>query len=474
MRRRTKIICTVGPATADYPMLERMYAAGMDIVRLNMSHSDHVEAQKIITWIKTLNRKVKYPVPLLLDTMGPEIRTGELDAPMRLEPGKEVYLTVGPASGEEDGSPSEWPADEIHVNYPELPEAVAVGNSVTLDNGLINLEVLQKSERGLRCRVIDGGHLGSRRHINLPGVHVNLPAIAGKDREDILFGMEHDLDFLALSFVRTADDIAAARELLGSKTLKIIAKIEDREGLANVEEITRAADGVMVARGDLGIEVDIAVMPNIQRNLVRTCARLGKRCVVATHLLESMIENPIPTRAEVTDVANAIYEGVDAIMLSAETSVGRHPVRCVAQLSRIAATSEQFPGLGFAADLIADTDKHHVAKAAAGLAEAIGAAGIVVITRRGVMVDLVTSCQPPTVPIFAFSNNSQTRRRLMLNRGVFSHRTAFSTVPEKTIQTALNVLQEREDIPPDERVVVISDVLAERRVDAIQIRTVGG
>ena len=224
--------------------------------------------------------------------------------------------------------------------------------------------------------MVDGGSLGSRKHINLPGVHVNLPAIAGKDREDILFGMAQDLDFLALSFVRSAEDIAAARELLGKKALKIIAKIEDREGLSNVEEITQAADGVMVARGDLGIEVDIAVMPNIQRNLVRTCARLGKRCVVATHLLESMIENPIPTRAEVTDVANAIYEGVDAIMLSAETSVGRHPVRCVAQLSRIAVTSEQFPSLGFAADFIADTDKHHVAKAAAGLAEAIGAAGI--------------------------------------------------------------------------------------------------
>ncbi len=468
MRRRTKIICTVGPATSGYSMLERMYRAGMDVVRLNMSHSNQEDALRVITWIKTLNRKVRYPVPLLLDTMGPEIRTGEIDAPMRLEAGEEVYLTV------EFASPSDRRANEIHVNYPELPDAVAVGNSVTLDNGLINLEVLQKSARALLCRVVDGGSLGSRKHINLPGVHVNLPAIAGKDREDILFGMAQDLDFLALSFVRSADDIAAARELFGKKTLKVIAKIEDREGLANVEEIARAADGVMVARGDLGIEVDIAAMPNIQRNLVRTCARLGKRCVVATHLLESMIENPIPTRAEVTDVANAIYEGVDAIMLSAETSVGRHPVRCVEQLSRIASTSEQFPSLGFAADFIADSDKHHVAKAAAGLAEAIGAAGIVVITRRGVMVDLVTSCQPPTVPIFAFSNNSQTRRRLMLNRGVFSHRTAFSTVPEKTIQTALNVLQERENIPPNERVVVISDVLAQTRVDAIQIRAVGG
>ena len=233
MRRRTKIICTVGPATSDYSMLERMYGAGMDVVRLNMSHADHEAALKVITWIKTLNRKVRYPVPLLLDTMGPEIRTGDLDAPMRLEPDQEVYLTV------EFANPSDRLANEIHVNYPELLEAVAVGSSVTLDNGLINLEVLQKSERALRCRVVDGGSLGSRKHINLPGVHVNLPAIAGKDREDILFGMAQDLDFLALSFVRSADDIAAARELFGKKTLKVIAKIEDREGLANVEEIAQ-------------------------------------------------------------------------------------------------------------------------------------------------------------------------------------------------------------------------------------------
>ena len=187
----------------------------------------------------------------------------------------------------------------------------------------------------------------------------------------------------------------------------------------------------MVARGDLGIEIAIESLPNVQRELVHTCARLGRRCIVATHLLESMIENPIPTRAEVTDVANAIYEGVDAVMLSAETSVGRYPVRCVEQLARIATASEKFPGLGFAREFQADTDKHHLAIAAAGLAEAIAAAGIVVITRRGVMADLVTSCQPPHVPIYVFTNNSQARRRLMLNRGVYAHRTAFSTQPEK-------------------------------------------
>ena len=466
MERRTKIVCTIGPATADFPTLARLYEAGMDVVRLNMSHSDHAAALQIINWIKTLNRKVKYPVPLLLDTQGPEIRTGDTDAPVSLEQGAEVSLTFDGAAG--DG--------EIHVNYPELPAAVEAGSAVTLDNGLINLEVIDKSADRVRCRVVDGGLLGSRKHVNMPGVHVNLPSITAKDREDILFGMQHDVDFVALSFVRSAADVMELRHLLGRKnaSLKVIAKIENREGLGNAEEIAGAADGIMVARGDLGIEIDIESLPNVQRELVHTCARLGRRCIVATHLLESMIGNPIPTRAEVTDVANAIYEGVDAVMLSGETSVGRYPVRCVEHLSRIATASEQFPGLGFAREFQADTDKHHLAIAAAGLAEAIAAAGIVVITRRGVMADLVTSCQPPHVPIYVFTNNSQARRRLMLNRGVYAHRTAFSRQPEKTIQTALGALREREALPPDARVVVISDVLAQARVDAIQIRSVSG
>lgn len=438
----------------------------MNVVRINMSHSTQDDALKVMNWIKTLNRNVKYPIPLLLDTQGPEIRTGDVEEAVQLVRGKEVCLAVTPKKSSES----------IFVNYPDLITAVDVGDPVTLDNGLINLKVVAKTSDELRCRVVDGGMLGSRKHVNLPGVRINLPAITEKDHDDILFGMDQDIDFLAMSFVRSADDVNEMREILGNKKLavKIIAKIEDGEGVENIVEIAHAADGVMVARGDLGIETDIAALPNVQRELVKTCAQLGRRSIVATHLLESMIENPTPTRAEVTDVANAIYEGVDAIMLSAETSVGRYPVRCVEQLAKIAETSERSPSLGFANELISETDKHHVAQSAAGLAESIGASGIVVITRRGVMADLVTCCDPRTVPIFAFTNNSQVRRRLMLNRGVFAHRTAFSSVPEKTIQTALTVLRQREEIPADASVVVISDVLAETRIDAIQIRPVSG
>ena len=463
MRRRTKIICTIGPATASFDGLKALFEAGMNVVRINMSHSDHANAAKIINWIKTLNRQVDYPVPILLDTQGPEIRTGVLENPMELSPGDVVTLSV------RDGDLIEQRS--IHVNYTELVDVVEVGRIITVDNGLMNFKVLQKKDHQLTCEVIDGGTLGSRKHVNLPGVRVNLPAITAKDREDITFGMENDVDFIALSFVRSPDDVKELKQFLGSKrqSIKIVAKIEDQEGVNNIHQIVAAADGVMVARGDLGIETDIADLPNVQRRIVHACARQGKRCIVATHLLESMIDNPIPTRAEVTDVANAIYEGVDAVMLSGETSVGQYPSRCVEQLSNIANRTERFPGLGYEKALEIDGDKQHVAVHAVALAEAVEAAGIIVITRRGITADYVTAARPQHVPIFAFTNDSQTRRRLAMNRSVYAHRIAFSSDPEKTLQRAFEVLK-KEGVALDAKLVLISDVLADQPTEAIQIR----
>ena len=463
MRRRTKIICTIGPATASFEGLKALYEAGMDIVRINMSHSDHESAAKIINWIKTLNRQVNYPVPVLLDTQGPEIRTGVLETPMELNSGDVVALSV------RDGDLVEQRS--IHVNYTELVDVVEVGRIITVDNGLMNFRVLQKKDHQLTCEVIDGGTLGSRKHVNLPGVRVNLPAITSKDRDDIAFGMANDVDFIALSFVRSPDDVVELQQLLGRKqqSTKIVAKIEDQEGVNNIHQIVAVADGVMVARGDLGIETDIADLPNVQRRIVHACARQGKRCIVATHLLESMIDNPIPTRAEVTDVANAIYEGVDAVMLSGETSVGQYPNRCVEQLSNIANRTERFPGLGYEKALEIEGDKQHVAVHAVALAESVEAAGIIVITRRGIVADYVTAARPQHVPIFAFTNDSQTRRRLALNRSVYAHRIAFSSDPEKTLQRAFDVLK-KEGFALDAKLVLISDVLADQPTEAIQIR----
>ena len=466
--RRTKIVCTIGPSTSSYPVLEQMAEAGMDTVRLNMSHADHAGAEKVINWIKTLNRKGRRPVSIMLDTQGPEIRTGDVSEPMDLATGEVVTLSVR--------DPDEVETSSIHVNYRELADIARQGSRITVDNGLLNFEVLEVEANQLVCKVIDGGLLGSKRHVNLPGVRLNLPAITQKDRHDIEFGLSHDIDFIALSFVRTEDDVQELKSMLGDRKGRpaIIAKIEDSAGVSNLHRIAQAADGVMVARGDLGIETDLADLPNIQRRIAYSCGKWGRRCIVATHLLESMINNPIPTRAEVTDVANAVYEGADAVMLSGETSVGKHPVRCVEQLVAITKSSERFRGLGYERNLVAETDKQQLAIHAVALAESIEAEGIVVVTRRGVMADLVTNARPPMVPIYAFTNDSRTRRRLTLNRAVRSYRTEFSLEPEKSLQRALRVLRERENMNAQAKVVVISDVLAGANTDAIQIRSVGG
>jgi len=464
--RKTKIICTIGPATGSYPMLEKLAHAGMDIVRLNMSHGDHASAAAVIKAIKTLNRKVTYPVAVMLDTQGPEIRTGDLATELELRNGSIISISVRDAIDVE--------ASSFHIHYDDLIDTVAVGDRITVDNGIINLEVLEKQEDGImKCKVIDGGILKSKRHVNLPGIRVNLPAITKKDRADILFALEEQVDFIALSFVREAKDILELKELMGDKAgkIKIIAKIEDQQGVQNLEEILQEADGIMVARGDLGVEINIAELPNVQRRIVQLCAEHGKRVIVATHLLESMIVNPIPTRAEVTDVANAIYEEVDAVMLSGETTIGKYPVRCVEQLVEIAEVSENFTGLEFTRNLHRKDEKQHLAVTAVDLAESLKAQGIVVITRRGHMADYVTNCHPQHTRIYAFTNDSQTRRRLMLNRNLSPFRTAFSNDPEKTLQTAFDVLKYRVGLATGDKVVVISDVLAGSGIEAIQIRT---
>lgn len=465
--RKTKIICTIGPASNSYDMLEKLAAAGMDIVRLNMSHGDHESAAKVIKSIQTLNKKITHPIAVLLDTQGPEIRTGDLATELELKNGSIISITVRDNVDVESTS--------IHINYDDLIDTVSVGDRITVDNGIINFEVLEKKSDGtMTCKVIDGGILKSKRHVNLPGIRVNLPAITKKDKADILFALEHQVDFIALSFVREAADIAELKELLGDKIgkIKIIAKIEDQSGVKNLEEILEASDGIMVARGDLGVEINVAEMPNVQRRIVRLCAERGKRVIVATHLLESMIENPIPTRAEVTDVANAIYEEVDAVMLSGETTVGKHPVRCVEQLVEIAVITEAIPGLEFTKKLISKSDKQSLAVTAVSLAESLEAKGIVVITRRGFMADFVTNCHPQHTRIFAFTNDSQTRRRLILNRNVSAFRSAFSKDPEKTLQTAFDLLKKKAGLVDGDKVVVISDVLAGTGIEAIQIRQV--
>ena len=466
--RHTKIICTIGPACDSTLMLKRMAGAGMNIARLNMSHGDPESHLMAVRRIKSLNQKLNHAISILVDLQGPEIRTGELEHAVELKVGETLSLSVSPVSDPEERS--------VHVDYQSLVKDLKKGDKVTVDNGLINLEVLEVNENRLLCTVIDGGRLGSRKHINLPGIRVNLPSITEKDKRDIQFAVKHDLDFIALSFVRSPNDVNEAREIVeanGGNT-KLIAKIENQEGVDNFSEILKAADGIMVARGDLGVEVDFRDLPVIQRHIVRECALAGKPVIVATHLLESMREAPMPTRAEVTDVANAVYEQADAVMLSGETATGQNPVRCIEVLDRISKRIEREPGLDFHSEKIPQGPREELARSACRIADALNSPAILVITRRGLLGQLVAVYRPKRAIIYAFTNMSSVRRKLWLPRSVVPFVIDFSKNPEKTIQTAMEKLAQRNRVLPGDPIVVITDVTsANVSIPSIQVREFG-
>ena len=437
----------------------------MNVARLNMSHSDHKNAKKIIDRIKKLNQSVENPVGILLDTQGPEIRTGDTSQVVNLEPGQLVSFTIRDEVDVETTS--------IRVHYDELIQSVNVGTLISLDNGLLNFKVLKKSKNELECKVLDGGKLGSKRHVNLPGIRINLPSVTEKDKRDIAFGLKEDVDFIALSFVRNASDIDDLKEVLKNKAkkVKIISKIEDREGLSNIEEICQVSDSVMVARGDLGIETDLANLPNIQRKIMSNCAKYGVRSIVATHLLESMIDNPTPTRAEVTDVANAIYEGADAVMLSGETTIGKYPIESVKFISRIAKQTEKYRTLGYESQLISKTDWQHLGVAAKDIAESIQADGIIAITRSGQTAEIVANAKPFMIPIFAFSNNKKTIKQLSLTGSVHAYKSSMHSDHEKNLQSVMKILKKELSPTRDLKFVVISGILSENSADAIEVRS---
>ncbi len=466
--RRTKIICTIGPATSTSEMIAELARAGMNVARINMSHGNQETHGKIIRQIKNLNKKLNHPVSILMDLQGPEIRTGEIESNLQLNVGEIFTFTVLPDVNIEEKS--------VHVNYRDLVKDLKKGDRITVDNGLINLQVLEVNEGQLRCRVLEGGKLGSRKHINLPGVRVNLPSITEKDKADIRFAVENDLDFIALSFVRTAADVREARQLIEELDghAQIIAKIENQEGIENFDSILAEADGVMVARGDLGVEIDLEDLPVVQREMVRKCVEAGKPVIVATHMLESMIENPMPTRAEVTDVANAVHEQADGIMLSGETAAGKYPVKCVQILDRIARRIEKESGLNFHVRRIPQDTRENLARNAVLLADSIQAPAILVITRRGMLARQVATYRPRHSIIYAFTNMTSTRRKLWLVRGVVPFIMDFSKDPENTIRKGFKRLRERNRVRPGDSIVVVSDVAAgDERVTSIQVRTFG-
>jgi pyruvate kinase len=336
---------------------------------------------------------------------------------------------------------------------------------------LLNFQVLGKDQENLKCRVLDGGTLGSKRHVNLPGVRIDLPSITKKDLKDINFGIKHNVSFIALSFVRSAKDILTLRSILKRKksSIKIIAKIENQEGLDNIHEITQAADIVMVARGDLGIETDLADLPNIQRRIMYASAKWGRRSIVATHLLESMIGNPTPTRAEVTDVANAIYEGSDAVMLSGETSIGKYPVQCIKMIKKIASKTENFRTLGYEKFLQDNSDWQNIAKGARDLAARINADAIVIITRSGQTANVVSNTKPFRMPIYAFTNNRDTFHQLSLIGGIQPQFIKSITNQSSTISKIKSILNIEMKAKKSLKFVLIAGIYSASHTDSIQI-----
>ena len=463
---RTKIICTIGPASNKTTILKKLHKAGMNVARINMSHATHDDAKEIIDSINQINSSVAGSISkigILLDTQGPEIRTGDTSLPIELKVGDKVTLTVRDEIDVETSS--------IKVNYKGLIESVSVGSQITVDNGLINFKVLSKQSETLLCKVIHGGKIGSKRHVNLPGVRINMPSITQKDIQDIEFGIKNNVDFIAASFVRSEKDLNILEQILSKKKskAKIIAKIENQEGLENIENISKSAWGIMVARGDLGIETSLTDLPNIQRKIMYSCAVHGKRSIVATHLLESMINNPTPTRAEVTDIANAIYEGADALMLSGETSVGKYPIECVQFLKSLSLKTEQFKTLGYESNLVTNSDWESIAMTAKNLSESIKADGIIAISRTGDTANYISNAKPNGIPIFTFTNNLITLNQLSLVGSTHSFFIPRLNDHDKTLSHVKKELKKYFKKKKNLKFVMLSGIFSEDHSEAIQI-----
>jgi pyruvate kinase len=468
--RKTKIIATLGPATESPEMISKLIAAGVNIVRLNMSHGTHEWVRKIVEHIRAASREQNAHVGILMDTQGPAIRTGDLPASLDLHPGQKFWLTVRGETSEEMHS--------VDVNYDNLINDISVGDTVLVDNGEIEMKVLAKHDNKIECEILTRGTLRSRRHINLPGVKVNLPALTAKDLADIAVGLELKVDYIALSFVREAKDIRQLRAVTDRAEYQpfLVAKIEDQEAIRNLQEIIREADGIMVARGDLGIEIPYEELPITQRRIVKSCLREGKPVIVATHMLESMIDNPMPTRAEITDVANAVFEQADAIMLSGETTVGKYPVKCIEVFNRISVRIEKSGGANYQEAAELSTPRQKLVKSAVVMANELKAAGMLVFTLHGTMAKYAAWMRPHYSPIFAVCPSEAVAASLAIHRGVypvvvpFTHRES-----EPLVGIALQQLLESGRLKTGDQLVIVSSIaIGENHADAIQMRTVTG
>lgn len=455
--RRTKIVCTLGPATDDIDLLRRI-AQNMDIARLNFSHGSHEEHLKRINDIKKVRDEIKKPLAILLDTKGPEIRLKTFkEGRAFLEEGKKFILTTRDIEGNEK---------EAGVTYEYFSEDVTKGDTVLLDDGLIQLKVEQVIGEDVICTIINGGEISDNKSVNLPGISARLPAVTPKDTEDILFGIRHGIDFIAASFSRKAEDILDIKRILEENKgayIKIIAKIENREGVKNLDSIIEVSDGIMVARGDLGVEIPAEEVPLLQKEMIRKCNRVGKPVITATQMLDSMMRNPRPTRAEVADVANAILDGTDAIMLSGETAAGKHPIEAVATMARIADKVEEAYDFGKEINKTAErgnnTVTNAVSHATCSTAQDLGAAAIITATQSGHTARMVSKYRPKS-PIVGATPDERVMRQLNLTWGVYPVLSEQEDNTDDTLEASVKAALERGYINEGDLVVITAGVPA--------------
>jgi len=446
--------------------LKQLAENGMNIARLNMSHGTHEWHKGVIKHIKTINEKTGSSVAILLDTKGPEVRTGDVSRDIILQKGEALTLTIR--------RQAELEPYCVEINYDGFVTDVALGDIVLIDGGMLNLKVVNITQTDITCECLDDGILNSRRHVNIRGKSADLPSITEKDWQDISFGIENGVDFIALSFVKEALAIEELKQYITEKKvpIDIIAKIESAEAIPHLDEIVAVSDGVMIARGDLGAELPYEEVPLLQEQIIQICRTAGKPVIVATHMLESMIVNPTPTRAEVTDITQAVLQGTDAIMLSGETATGKHPLKALEVMDVVARRIEKQMALDTKVTVQASENaKYEIARSAAILNNNLKAAATLVFTRRGLMAVLLSQCRP-NGRIYAFTNTTHVRRRLGIHWGVSAFRIKFSKDPEVSIGRAIEQLQRKKLLKKGDRMIVLSDIIAGGNfVETVQVRT---
>ena len=471
MAIKTKIIATIGPASNTKSMLNRLIKAGMNVARLNFSHGDYKEHEQVIKKIRSLSDELNKPVGILLDLQGPKIRTGKLidGKPILLKKNAAISITTKAISGT---------TDLISTTYKNLIKDVQKGNKILLDDGLIELKVLSKSKDGVKCKVVYGGLLKENKGINLPGVNISAPSLTEKDKKDLLFGIKANVDYFALSFVRTANDLKIIKEIIKKKhsNIPVIAKIEKPEAVENLDSILQIADAIMVARGDLGVEMKPEQVPRIQKTIIHKAIKANRPVITATQMLETMSNNPIPTRAEASDVANAIYDGTDAIMLSGETATGQYPVKAVQMMSKIAEETESSYFMNYNIQYEPSSENlmaHAIAQSSVNILHEVGAKAIISFSVSGKTSKLISK-QRPSKPVYAFSPSKTVYNQLSIVWGITPILIPAITDTKEIIEKGVQIIVKKRYAKKKDLVIIVTGLaLKKGSTNLIKIHQVG-